>query len=184
MSEDARDLTQEQRTIERLKRRNDRYFRIIRKRGTQLRRAWREIGGRKAYEEELKVEIINRHVALCELQEKFDKLQRDYRGLETEHKATRAVLHEYTPYKGMAVPNSHATRWLVQDKNRWRENAERDGALLREANAELHKAVSTLMDFGVYTIDVVQGIKQLVADITEPEPKPRRPWWRRLRNTD
>lgn len=137
-----------------------RRFRLLRKVQTQLGRALREIAGRKAYEEDLKNTIVNQHVALCELQARYDQLL-------AEVTEARTIIKDKTPYRA-PIPIPNVLRWLLRDRALWRTWSEDDTKELRELQAERHLAVGILMDHGIYADHLAQGITQLMEKNLKP----------------
>ena len=146
--------------IEELEAVAQRRFRLLRKVQTQLRRALKEIAGRKAYEEDLKAHIVNQHVALCELRASYDQLL-------AEVTEARTIIKDKTPYRA-PIPIPNVLRWLLRDRALWRTWSEDDSRKLRELQAERHLAVGILMDHGIYADHLAQGITQLMEKNLKP----------------
>lgn len=138
----------------------ERRFRLLREVLTQLRRAFKEIAGRKAYEEDLKNTIVNQHVALCELQARYDQLL-------AEVTEARTIIKDKTPYRA-PIPIPNVLRWLLRERALRCTWSEQDTKKLRELQAERHLAVGILMDHGIFSDHLAQGITQL----TEKNLKP------------
>lgn len=139
---------------ERLTERISRYYKHNRNLGKLLRRARAEASGRKAYEEDLKAALINQHVELCELTEKHTALSQTVN-------ITYQLVERYTPY-GRHVPLRNVVHWLITERSTWRTYAERDSRELRLLKDERSRAVSILMDHGIYQGDLEAGIKELL----------------------
>lgn len=125
-----------------------------------------EAEGRREYGEALKAQLINQHVELCKLTEKYDKLKQ-------ASDAAYVLVEKHTPY-GRHVPLRNVINWLIESRELYRTYSDRDQRELRLLKDDRHRAIGLLMDHDIYSGGLAQGIKELLAR-TE-----RRRSWRTL----
>ena len=145
----------------RLTERLDRSARIAEELHRRLRGARAEAAGRKAYAEDLKSALVNQHVELCEVAEKYTAIKQTI-------DAAYELINAHTPFN-RRTPLPNVVNWLVEDRGMWRMWSADDKQELRRIKDERRRAQALLFDAGIYADTIDQGIKELLARQTTPE---------------